>query len=458
MFIGREHEIETLNGLYHSEGFQYAVIYGRRGVGKTALINEFSKGKPVIYFMGMDSSRQQNVDNLYRSVLAYVGDERRPSPFNGLEDGLNLIFQLAEEKRIVFVVDGVSYAAKAFGDLFPTLRRLIDENREKSRLMLILCSSSMIFAEKQLFGSRSVLRDCEAARILVPPFDFEETGKLFRKFNDVDLACIYGVTGGVAEYLEKIDENLSVEANIKKCFLHSGGILYGAADSFLRQEVREPGVYNAILSAVAGGCTRLSEIASEIGEETSATATYMRSLIAAGLIRKEFPCGETGSRRTFYRITDELMAFWYRFIPTRLNWIQQGYTDGVYGDMLPEFQHYMEEVFEKICIQYIRRLQKAGRVKTACGEIGRWWGPHPETKEETVIPIMGTDGKSCALFGDCRWTEEKVDVDVLKELEEKSRIFAYPEKEYFMFAKKGFTRRCIDRANAMGAVTLVAFV
>lgn len=458
MFIGREYELGKLNELYRSTGFRYAVIYGRRGVGKTALINEFSRDKEVIYFMGMDSSRQQNVDNLFRSVLAYVGDSRRPRPFTDVEDGLKLIFSLARKKRIAFVIDGVTYAAKTFPRLFELLKRLMDENREESQLFLILCSSSRIFAERHLLGRRSLICGYEDISLLIPPFDFEETRKYIRKFSDVDLACIYGVTGGVVRYLEKIDGNLSVEANIKRCFLHPSGSLYGEAEYFLRQEIREPGVYNAILSAVAGGCARLSEISQEIGEETSATATYMRSLIAAGLIRKEFPCGESNSRRTLYRIDDELMAFWYRFIPDRINWIHQGYADGVFRDMLPEFHIYMEEVFEKICIQYIRRMQKAGRVKTICTEIGRWWGPHPETKEELYIDIMGTDGKDSALFGSCRWTEEKADSDVILELERKSGIFSYSRKEFFLFAKRGFTRRCIERANAMGNVSLVAFV
>ena len=458
MFIGREYELGRLNQLYRETGFRYAVVYGRRGVGKTALINEFSRDKDVIYFMGMDSSRQQNVDNLFRSVLAYVGNARRPQPFSDVGDGLKLIFSLAREKRIAFVIDGITYAAKTFPGLFEQLKQLMDENRGHSQLFLILCSSSRIFADRHLLGKRSLIYGYEDLRLLVPPFDFEETRKYIRKFNDVDLACIYGVTGGVVRYLEKIDTSLSVEANIKRCFLHASGALYGEAEYFLRQEIREPGVYNAILAAVAGGCTRLSEIAQEIGEETSATATYMRSLIAAGLIRKEFPCGEENSRRTLYRIDDELMAFWYRFIPTRINWIQQGYADGVFRDMLPEFHMYMGEVFEKICIQYIRRLQKAGRVKTACTEIGRWWGPHPETREEVSIGIMGTDKKEWALFGTCRWTEEKADVNVLSDLERESGIFNYPNKEFFLFAKKGFTRRCMERANAMGNVTLVAFV
>lgn len=458
MFIGREEELGALNRLYEEKGLRCAVVYGRRGVGKTTLLNEFSKGKEVIYFMGLDSTPRQNVDNLYRSVLAYLGEERRPAFFSTLEAGLKLIFELSVEKRIAFIIDGVSCAAKTFPKLMKRLNEMMEAYQSSSQLMLILCSSSRIFADRQLLGQRSLLYEKEDLVLFVPPFDFEETRRFMRKFNDVDLACIYGVTGGVVRYLEKVDENLTVESNIKRLFLQPSGDLYGEAEYLLRQEIREPGLYNAILSAVAQGRTRLSEIAMEIGEETSATATYMRSLLSAGLIRKEFPCGEENGRRTLYRIDDEMMAFWYRFIPTRINWIQQGYGDGLYRDMQPEFQQYMGEVFEKICMQYIIRLQKAGRMKINCREIGPWWGPDPDTREDLEIGIMGTDGGTGAIFGSCFWQEEKVDADVIGDLKRKSDLFSYPEKEFYLFAKRGFTRRCIEKANAMGNVTLVAFV
>ena len=59
MFIGREKELATLNGLYNSDKFEFAVIYGRRRVGKTALISHFIQDKKAIYFMGVESNEKQ---------------------------------------------------------------------------------------------------------------------------------------------------------------------------------------------------------------------------------------------------------------------------------------------------------------------------------------------------------------------------------------------------------------
>ena len=63
MFIGREREVAALDRLYESNKFEFAVIYGRRRVGKTALINHFIDNKEAIYFMGVESNEKQNLEN-----------------------------------------------------------------------------------------------------------------------------------------------------------------------------------------------------------------------------------------------------------------------------------------------------------------------------------------------------------------------------------------------------------
>ncbi|HIR27664.1 MAG TPA: AAA family ATPase, partial [Candidatus Choladousia intestinigallinarum] len=63
MFVGREYELDTLNKLYSSNRFEFAVIYGRRRIGKTALINEFTKNKETIFFTGVETNAKQNLDN-----------------------------------------------------------------------------------------------------------------------------------------------------------------------------------------------------------------------------------------------------------------------------------------------------------------------------------------------------------------------------------------------------------
>lgn len=100
MFIGRERELESLNKLYTSDKFEFAVIYGRR-VGKTSLINQFIKDKKAIYFMGVESNAKQNLENLSRNIMEYGAGIQAESAFLSFQAALEYVFQLAETERLI---------------------------------------------------------------------------------------------------------------------------------------------------------------------------------------------------------------------------------------------------------------------------------------------------------------------------------------------------------------------
>ena len=101
MFIGRERELDALNKLYKSNKFEFAVIYGRRRVGKTALINEFIGDKKAIYFMGVESNAKQNLENFSKSIMEFASGIETESSFLSFQAALEYVFKLAENERII---------------------------------------------------------------------------------------------------------------------------------------------------------------------------------------------------------------------------------------------------------------------------------------------------------------------------------------------------------------------
>jgi len=89
--------------------------------------------------------------------------------------------------------------------------------------------------------------------------------------------------------------------------------------------------------------------------------------------------------------------------------------------------------------------------------LGRWWGNDPKEKRQAEIDILAEQDKNTALFGECKWTNEKVDLGVLETLVKRRELFPYKNVHYYLFAKTGFTRGCTDRAKEMGNVTLVKY-
>ncbi len=151
-----------------------------------------------------------------------------------------------------------------------------------------------------------------------------------------------------------------------------------------------------------------------------------------------------------------MFRFWYRFVPENTSLISRGAADLAYSRIAPELSVYMGSVFEEICKQYLWKLLLAGKCAVSFTELGRWWGTNPKTKAQEEIDIMGVD-KDTALFAECKWTNEKVDLGVLETLVERSTLFRYKQTHFYLFAKTGFTKGCIDRANEMGNVTLVRY-
>ena len=289
------------------------------------------------------------------------------------------------------------------------------------------------------------------------PFDFADTCRYFKNFNHEDKALIYGIVGGTPQYLLQMDDKLSIEDNIKNTFLNPTSSLFEEPENLLKQEVREPALYNAIITAIATGASRMGEIATKVGEDTSVCATYLKNLIALGLIRKETPYGEKVSRKSIYVIDDNMFRFWYRFVPENNSIITRGAVDLAYKRIWPYLSDYMGKVFEEICKQYLWQLLLNGKSPVEFKELGRWWGTDSSTHKQVEIDIMGEQDEDTALFGECKWINEKVDVGVLEILVKRRELFHYRTVHLYLFAKNGFTKGCINKANEMGNVTLVSY-
>lgn len=456
MFIGRENELHALNKRYCSDRFEFVVIYGRRRVGKTALISEFTKDKDTIFFTGIETNAKQNLDNFSRCIMEYNTGIAVNTSFLNFQAALEHVFELAKTKRIVLVIDEYPYVARASKSLASTLQLLIDKNNDSSKLFLILCGSSVSYMEDHVLAYKAPLYGRRTAQFKIKPFDFFEACRYFTKLSNIDKALAYGIVGGTPQYLMQLDDNLSIEENIKNTYLNPSSSIFEEPNNLLKQEVREPAIYNAVITAIATGASKMSEMSNKIDEDTSVCATYIKNLITFGIVKKESPYGEKSSRKTIYSIEDNMFRFWFRFVPENTSVISRGAADLAYRRIAPELSSYMSGVFEDICRQYLWKLLLEGKCAVNFRDIGRWWGTNPKTKSQEEIDIMGTD-KDAALFGECKWTNEKTDLGVLETLVERSTLFHYKKAHFYLFAKTGFTKGCQDRAAEMGNVTLVTY-
>ncbi len=449
--------MKALEQLYASGKFEFAVVYGRRRVGKTALLTQFIQGKEAIYFMGVESNAKQNLENFSKSILEYASGIEAETSFVSFQAALEYVFKLAERERMVLVIDEYPYVARSSKSLASTLQLLIDKNKDTSKLMLILCGSSMSYMEDQVLAYKAPLYGRRTAQVKLLPFDFQETCHYFKQFQGEDKALAYGIVGGTPQYLLQFNDRLSIEENIKNTFLNPISLLYEEPVNLLKQEVREPAIYTAIITAIAAGASRMSEISSKVGEDTNVCASYIKNLISLGIVQKETPYGANASRKSLYSIADNMFRFFHRLVLENNSLIARGAADLVYKRIETQLSDYMGKVFEEICKQYLWTLLLDGKSPVEFISLGRWWGNDPIEKSQTEIDILGEQDKSTALFGECKWTNEKVDLGVLETLIHRSRLFSYSKVHYYLFSKSGFTKGCVERAAELGNVALVSY-
>ena len=220
----------------------------------------------------------------------------------------------ARTERIIFVIDEFPYLATSDKAASSILQAAIDKHQENSKLFLILCGSSMSFMENQVLGHKSPLYGRRTAQYKLKPFDYMESGEMLSGFSNKEKIILYGVTGGIPEYLARIDNALSLQKNIQALFFDPSGRLFEEPANLLKQELKIPETYNAIIAAIAGGSSKLNEIATKAGIETSQCSKMLSTLIGLGIVRKEYPITETKSKKSLYILNDWMFVFWYRFV------------------------------------------------------------------------------------------------------------------------------------------------
>ena len=454
MFIGRKTELKQLNEQYNSSRFEFAVIYGRRRIGKTSLIQEFIKDKKALFFTGLETTQKQNLINLSQVILQSSLDD---ITFNSFQAALENVFEKAKKERIIFVIDEYPYLANTYPAISSILQLLIDKNKEDSKLFLILCGSSLSFMEEQVLGYQSPLYGRRTSQYKIKPFSFFETCDYFNSFSYEEKAFIYGLTSGIPLYISLFRENKSLKQNIIDIFLSSNGYLFEEPTNLIKQECRDPSTYNSIIQAIATGATKLSEISNQVGIETGLCTTYIKKLISLGIIIKDYPIYKPSKKQTIYLLEDHMFQFWYKFILPNISLINIGMGEKVYEKIEPHFYEFMGYIFEDICKQYLWLLNIREELPLFFLKLGRWWGNDPRIKAEAEIDILAYNDENQILLGECKWRNEEIDKKVLEKVIFRSELFSFPNKFIYLFSKTGFTSYCLEYAKTNPSIHLVTF-
>ena len=454
MFYGRENERAFLQGQFERREAALVVVYGRRRIGKTTLLEKFAGNKKQLYFLATEESEQANFDKF----CAIAADVLTDNIFLELRSDWEMAFKLIAEKsvneRVVVVLDEFQYLCSANSAFSSIIQRCWDGFLKNANIMLILCGSHIGMMERDVLAYGAPLYGRRTAQLRLGPLPAAALRPLFPSYSPAQLVETYAVLGGVPAYLLRFDSRLGVMENITRHVLDPSAFLYAEPSFLLREELREPRNYFAVLQAVAQGRTTPNEISQATGMDPGPLARYLATLRELGLLERRVPVTETQpekSRRGLYMVQDRFLRFWFRFVAPNASALEMGGAAQVAQKVARELPQFVGPVFEDLCRAWTAEQAARARWPLALERFGSFWSPEAE------VDVVGLGGEGL-LVGECKWNREPVGVSVLADLKRKAEAICARvgrrETLLVLFSRSGFTD-ALEAAAAAEGVTLV---
>ena len=438
VFVGRKAELETLERLYARGGFELAVIYGRRRIGKTTLVREFCRGKRALFFTALEQADAANLADFGVQVAEFFGLDG--VSFESWQAAFSYLARRAREERFVLVFDEFPYAALRNESLPSILQVLIDQQLQQTSLFMILCGSNQGFMESEVLGRKSPLFGRRTAQMKIGPLSYLEAWQMMPDLDPQQAFRFYGCFGGVPYYLGLLHPDEGLRANIEELYFSPSGFLFDEPTSLLRQETREPAVYASVLRAVAAGANRPSEMADKVGIQQTAVSKYLRALVDMGIVEKIAPFGESpkSSKRGIYRLQEACYEFWFRFVMPQTSDIEAGLGSAIVRS-LPDklFDDYLGHRFERLCLEWLVQQAMAGLLPIPVTSVGAWWGTNPAKRAQDDIDVLAADklGKRL-LIGECKYRESfSVRGEAFDLLDKADLVKGYKATQFYIFSK-----------------------
>jgi AAA+ ATPase superfamily predicted ATPase len=432
VFVDRKTECDELTNVLEAKGFAFAVLYGRRRIGKTRLVLETIKQRTHVYYLAVEK------ENLRYFAAAVI--QKFPKAKNLKEDWESLLDFLKDNAEVL-VIDEFQNLVKEDKTTLSLFQRAIDTNLKNSSLKLIALGSSVSMITSELLQYQSPLYGRRTYTKRITAMSFLNIRGFFPKVSMQELAEIYGFADGIPYYLEKINEPFWVW--LENGLRHSS-FVKDELDFMLKYEFEDLGTYKTILEAIAMGKTVVSEIKNHARMQRTDLSPYLAKLINTGFIRRELPLTEpVTSKLGRYYIEDQFVAFWFRFIYPNLSNLEEGiYSASI---VKKDYPQYMGFVFEKICRQVLIELIKQKRL--GYDKVGKWW--HKDTEIDAIA--LNAEKKEI-LFAECKWQDNVSANQILAQLNEKTSQVRWnneQRKEKYVIFAKSFKEKNLNKENVL---------
>ena len=446
MFIGRTQELERLNGLYASDRSGIIILYGRSGIGKTAMVRRFMQGKTAAYYAARRVTTKEQ--------LLCMKREWKTEEAAGFYEALTSLYDAKYTGgKLVLVFDEFRNLVEDSQEFLTEFLRFYADHHGDGSLLAVFVSSGISWVENEMtavLGSATRLLN---GFIKLKEFSFMELAGYHKDSSVRENIYTEAVLGGVPGYLRLWREKDSFKENVMRLFLSEDAPLYGEAEHYLKRDLRELSAYNTILAALAEGKYKLNDIYAQTGFSRAKISVYLKNLTEMDCTEKLFSFDMEDPRsvqKGLYRIREPFLRFWYRFIYPNLSEIALGHGEQVYdSEIAPSLTDYVKEAFCDVCGEYLQVMNRYNQLEGHYGAFGGWYG------KTGKIDVVAKSEDGTYLVGFCDCGEGKTELSVLEQYQSILDSAGIKPGEWYCFSMEGFTGECSIAAEKAG-IRLVA--
>ena len=372
MFIGRLQELKELTEEFTSTKKSISLIYGKRRIGKSFLIQEAAKSFKgiVVNHLFVKASYESNLKLLTRSLAISLNIPSSIS-FNSIFDLFDFI--KAQNKSILLVLDEYQYFKESLknGEVDSYMQLIVDSL--PSNIKLVFCGSyisimkELMLEENPLFGRFTKI-------IHLREFDYYEASQFYPSLSEYEKIRFYAVFGGSPFVLANIDYKKSLEENIIKLLINQDSLLRSYIENIMLREIQK-NFDIRILEIISNGKKHYSEIQNLLSfKDSGLLDKQLKNLLTMETITKVFPINKMNDKKkVFYEINDNLMRFYFTFIFANESLIVKfGESEFFRNNIMQKLKTFISYRFEAIAVQYFMRQAKKGKIEDI-KDFGSYW-------------------------------------------------------------------------------------
>lgn len=418
MLNGRTSELKQLNTYYDREKSQILVVYGKKYIGKTALLKEFMQDKPGFYYCAAPAALKEQK---YRFGLWLAMQNIKAHKFPEFSEIFAALGKDKTQKKVI-VIDEFQHIIKSCPEFINELISFVHNSWNTQEYLVILSSSSVEFVENSMVSKIGEAAFELSGFVKLQELTFKDLRDHFNMYTNEECAAVWAILGGKPGLWEMFDKKISLKDNIIRKILKDNGPLHNTGFELVNEELRETGVYNTILSALSEGKFKLNELYEQTDFSRAKISVYLKNLMELELVKKIFSVDTEGrdyAQKGIYAISDHIVDFTYSFLYRNLSLLELMSAEEFYSVIIqPGLKGYIQRYFPEICLEYMMNENEKGRLQIKADSFGTWVG------KPGTIDIVAYNEEGNATLGICNFDKP---------------MFTYEDYEWLMF--------CADKAQ-----------